>query len=65
MEDLKVVRVKEAAAFLHATPQTVRIKARAGLIPGRKVGKHWIFSLVALHRYLCGEWEPAGRGKGN
>ncbi|WP_346779579.1 DNA-binding protein [Burkholderia sp. Ac-20345] len=27
-------------------------------MPGRKVGKRWIFSLAALQRYLAGEWFP-------
>ncbi|WP_343494420.1 DNA-binding protein [Burkholderia sp. GS2Y] len=36
----------------------MRLKARAGALPGRKVGKRWIFSIVALQRYLAGEWLP-------
>ncbi|WP_153075755.1 helix-turn-helix domain-containing protein [Paraburkholderia bonniea] len=48
----------DAAALLHAHPETVRLKAKAGELPGRKVGKRWIFSLVALQRYLAGEWIP-------
>ena len=58
MDGIRIIRLTEAAAMLHATPQTVRIKARADKIPGRKVGKQWIFSVVALERYLNGEWEP-------
>ncbi|WP_254609956.1 DNA-binding protein [Burkholderia lata] len=27
-------------------------------MPGRKVGKRWIFSVAALQRYLAGEWLP-------
>jgi excisionase family DNA binding protein len=48
----------DAAALLRAHPETVRLKAKAGELPGRKVGKRWIFSLVALQRYLAGEWIP-------
>ncbi|WP_367648474.1 helix-turn-helix domain-containing protein [Burkholderia lata] len=47
-----------AAALLGAHPETVRLKARAGALPGRKVGKRWIFSVAALQRYLAGEWLP-------
>ncbi|WP_338083538.1 helix-turn-helix domain-containing protein [Burkholderia arboris] len=48
-----------AAALLGAHPETVRLKARAGMLPGRKVGKRWIFSIMALQRYLAGEWLPS------
>ncbi|MCA7981721.1 helix-turn-helix domain-containing protein [Burkholderia cepacia] len=47
-----------AAAILGAHPETVRLKAKAGALPGRKVGKRWMFSTVALQRYLAGEWIP-------
>ncbi|RIV57259.1 DNA-binding protein [Burkholderia pseudomallei] len=47
-----------AAAMLGAHPETVRLKAKAGALPGRKVGKRWMFSTVALQRYLAGEWIP-------
>ncbi|UZF26694.1 helix-turn-helix domain-containing protein [Ralstonia pseudosolanacearum] len=44
--------------MLGAHPETVRLKAKAGEIPGRKVGKRWMFSTIALERYLAGEWVP-------
>ncbi|WP_338152893.1 helix-turn-helix domain-containing protein [Burkholderia seminalis] len=52
------VDLSGAAALLGAHPETVRLKAKAGALPGRKVGKRWIFSIVALQRYLAGEWLP-------
>jgi Helix-turn-helix domain len=52
------VDLPEAAAILGAHPETVRLKAKAGALPGRKVGKRWMFSIVALQRYLAGEWMP-------
>ncbi|WP_152603181.1 MULTISPECIES: helix-turn-helix domain-containing protein [Burkholderia] len=52
------VDLSGAAALLGAHPETVRLKAKAGALPGRKVGKRWIFSVVALQRYLAGEWLP-------
>ena len=48
-----------AAEILGAHPETVRLKVKDGLIPGRKVGKRWVFSTVALERYLAGEWFPS------
>jgi len=56
--DSKTLTLLDAASLLHAHPETVRLKAKAGELPGRKVGKRWIFSLVALQRYLAGEWIP-------
>ena len=56
--DIATVDLLGAAAMLGAHPETVRLKAKAGELPGRKVGKRWIFSAVALERYLAGEWIP-------
>ncbi|WP_240702432.1 helix-turn-helix domain-containing protein [Trinickia terrae] len=55
---MKTIDLIEAAALLGAHPETVRLKAKAGTLPGRKVGKRWMFSTVALQRYLAGEWTP-------
>lgn len=52
------VGLTDAAALLGAHPETVRLKAKAGEIPGRKVGKRWMFSTIALERYLAGQWIP-------
>ena len=55
---MNTVNLEQAAALLGAHPETVRLKAKAGALPGRKVGKRWMFSTVALQRYLAGEWIP-------
>ncbi|AUG19419.1 helix-turn-helix domain-containing protein [Burkholderia pseudomallei] len=55
---MSTVDLLAAAAMLGAHPETVRLKAKAGELPGRKVGKRWMFSTVALQRYLAGEWGP-------
>lgn len=47
-----------AAELLGAHPETVRLKVKAGMIPGCKVGKRWMFSMTALERFLAGEWAP-------
>ncbi|WP_257757068.1 helix-turn-helix domain-containing protein [Burkholderia glumae] len=52
------INLEQAAALLGAHPETVRLKVKAGDVPGRKVGKRWMFSTVALQRYLAGEWIP-------
>lgn len=55
---LGTIDLQAAAEALGAHPETVRLKAKAGMIPGCKVGKRWIFSIAALERYLAGEWVP-------
>lgn len=57
MED-KVIDLQAAALLLGAHPETVRLKAKAGELPGCKVGKRWVFSTIALESYLAGEWMP-------
>lgn len=48
----EVMTADEAAEFLGFNPYTVREKARAGDIPGRKVGKEWRFSRSGLLEWL-------------
>ncbi|WP_098550106.1 helix-turn-helix domain-containing protein [Burkholderia sp. JKS000303] len=55
---MNTIDLLQAAALLGAHPETVRIKAKAGELPGKKVGKRWMFSTIALERYLAGEWIP-------
>lgn len=44
--------LKEAAKFLLIHPVTLQEKARAGEIPGAKIGKCWVFLDVDLVQYL-------------
>lgn len=55
MESKEVLSAEETAAFLGFRVYTIREKARAGEIPGRKVGKEWRFS-----RRLLLEWLEEG-----
>jgi excisionase family DNA binding protein len=48
----EVLTAEEAAEFLGFNPVTIRLKARAGEIPGRKVGKEWRFSRRRLLEWL-------------
>jgi excisionase family DNA binding protein len=38
-----VLTVADVAALLELTPFTVKDYARRGLLPGRKLGRHWRF----------------------
>ena len=42
----------EAAAFLKVHPEELRRRAKAGLIPGAKVGRAWVFLQEDLADYL-------------
>jgi excisionase family DNA binding protein len=42
----------EAAAFLKVHPEELRRRAKAGLIPGAKVGRAWVFLQDDLAAYL-------------
>jgi excisionase family DNA binding protein len=44
--------LNEAAAFLKMSPEALRRKAKAGEIPGRKVGKRWCFIKSDLVAYV-------------
>ena len=39
----RTLDLREAAAFLRMVPAALRIKSKAGLIPGAKPGKKWVF----------------------
>jgi excisionase family DNA binding protein len=44
--------IKEAAAFLRIHPDTLAERARAGEIPGCKVGRSWVFMPELLTEFL-------------
>jgi len=45
--------VIEAAALLRMHPNTLRMKARLGEIPGRHIGKYWRFRISDLNNWLA------------
>jgi excisionase family DNA binding protein len=47
-----LLTVEEAAAHLKYHPKTVQKKARAGEVPGLRMGKYWRFRLSALDAYV-------------
>jgi excisionase family DNA binding protein len=42
----------EAAALLRMHPNTLRLKARLGEIPGRHIGKYWRFRVSDLNDWV-------------
>ena len=40
---MKTLDLQEAAAFLRMNPETLRQKTKAGIIPGAKPGKSWVY----------------------
>ncbi len=44
--------LKEAAAFLRIHPDTLAERARAGEIPGCKIGRSWVFMPDLLDEYV-------------
>jgi hypothetical protein len=49
----------EAAAFLHCHPEELRRRAKAGLIPGAKVGRAWVFLADDLAAYIRSLYPPS------
>jgi excisionase family DNA binding protein len=49
---MKTLGLHEAAAFLHCHPEELRRRAKAGSIPGAKVGRAWVFLEEDLAAYL-------------
>ena len=49
---MKTLSLVEAAQLLIMSPETLRRKAKAGLIPGAKIGKRWCFLETDLESYI-------------
>jgi hypothetical protein len=49
---MKTLSLCEAANFLHMHPEEVRRRAKAGVIPGAKAGRAWVFIDEDLADYL-------------
>ncbi|PNP95102.1 hypothetical protein BMT55_00075 [Listeria newyorkensis] len=48
----KALKADEAAKFLDIGMSSLYRYARAGIIPGRKIGSDWRFSKLALEKWL-------------
>ena len=53
---MRTFDLQEAAAFLRMNAETLRQKAKAGLIPGAKPGKRWVFFEADLVTYLRSQY---------
>ena len=49
---MKTLNLDDAAQFLKLHPEEVRCRAKAGIIPGAKSGKRWVFIEDDLVAYL-------------
>jgi len=49
---MKTLTLTEVATFLKLSPSALRAKAKAGIVPGRKVGKRWVFVDVHLAEWI-------------
>lgn len=46
------IDLQAAAELLHLHPDTLKKKARAGEIPGRKIGRRWWFRMSELDAWV-------------
>jgi excisionase family DNA binding protein len=48
----EVLTAEEVGKILKIHPVTVRLKAAAGVIPGRQIGNRWRFSRTRINEWL-------------
>ena len=53
-----LVPASVAAEHFDVTPETIRIKARAGIIPGIRIGRAWRFDIAAITAALTPSTDP-------
>lgn len=53
-EDKEVLTAEEAALLLRVSTKTILALARAGVLPGEKVGRAWRFVRADLLEYVRG-----------
>jgi len=49
---MKTLDLQQAAEFLHMNAETLRARAKTGVIPGAKPGKAWVFLEEDLVEYI-------------
>jgi excisionase family DNA binding protein len=54
---MSTLDLNEAAALLKIHPATLQQKARAGQIPGAKIGRAWVFVEVDLLEYVRSQYQ--------
>ena len=58
---MRTLNLQQAAQFLKLHPVTVLERARAGIIPGAKVGKRWVFIDEDLAAYVRSKYRVHGQ----
>ncbi len=59
-----LLSAEEAASYLHLNVKRVQVLARAGKLPGRRVGRKWLFQERDLEKILGPETQGGGGGGG-
>lgn len=49
----EVWETEQAAEFLKISVSHLKAQARAGVVPGQKIGDGWRFSSIALYEYVA------------
>lgn len=58
-----MLSTEEASSYLHLNPKRVQALARSGQLPGRRIGRKWLFSRHDLEALLAsGETAQPGVG---
>lgn len=52
---MDLLDTEDASRYLHLNPKRVQALARAGRLPGRRVGRRWLFDRRDLERMLGAE----------
>jgi molybdopterin-binding protein len=59
---MELLSTEDASRYLHLNPKRIQALARAGRLPGRRVGRKWLFDRGDLDRLLGSEGEPTSAG---
>jgi hypothetical protein len=53
---MQTLTLQEAADFLKIHPVTLLEKANAGIVPGAKIGKRWVFVTIDLIEHIRSQY---------
>ncbi len=60
---MELLNTEEASTYLHLNPKRIQALARSGKLPGRRVGRKWLFDRRELEAML-GRREERDSGEG-
>jgi len=58
---MQTIDLNDAAIFLKMNAEVLRRQAKAGIIPGRKTGKSWVFVQEHLADWVSGRYPESGQ----